>query len=294
MTPTPAATSTARASSGARARRPAGAWRTVPRAAPRAPAPLPAAAHRDDVPVPRRVVPRSGPSRLPALDADLARRWRWHATVEVLADLGVLEPGVDADSPDVRAVVGEVGPARGRPAPESARFLAAVSAGGVDDVKARLSAAAQRTSREAQVEQAANQAVNRLALSLSLYDEVPVLYKSLGVAQPTWRTREIRGLGLDPTAEADKAWYRDATSAELSERARSAGLEHVAGAGEQLPEAVRELITTQARWAGARRVRDALIRELYPEQCNQPQLQALTGLGQAQVWQIINPDFRQR
>jgi len=252
---------------------------------------LAAATHRDDVRVPRRVVPRSGPSRLPALDADLVTRWREQATVDVLVDLGVLEPGTDLDSPDVRAVVGELGPTRGRPAPESQRFLAAVSAG---DIKARVSAAAQRTSHEARAEQAANQAAARLALSLSLHEEVPVLYKSLGVAQPTWRTREIRGLGLNPTSEVDKAWYRDATSAELSARARSVGVEHVPDAAEQLPDAVRELISTQARWAGARRVRDALIRELYPDQCNQPQLQALTGLGQAQVWQILNPDFRQR
>ena len=261
------------------------------RATPRAGAHLPPLQPGDDVPVPRRVVPRSAASRLPALDADQAQRWRWEATVAVLSDLGVLPVDADPDAPSTRAIVGEAGPARGRPAPESEPFLAAVSAG---EAKTRLKAAAQRTSSEAGAEQAANQVVNRLALSLSLHDEVPVLYKSLGVAQPTWRTREIRGLGLDPTSEVDKAWYRDATSAELAARAQVAGVEHVTDAAEQLPEAVHTLITTQARWAGARRVRDALVRELYPDQCNQPQLQTLSGLTQAQVWQIINPDFRQR
>lgn len=229
--------------------------------------------------------PPTSPVPLPALTDGHRDRVRREAITDVYRELGLLS---DADTLETAGdLIGTLTSAyRGSNTPPA--LIEAAKRGTVEELTERLRAAAALTRAHHTQEKSTNTEVVEQALSLLAYEGTPGLHRTLGIHQTAWRRRTTARLEVADT------WLDTATPAALAERAASVGLAHQPQAREQLPAEVDRLLAIQARWVAARRVRDTLIRHLYPEPLNQPALQAATGLTQAQVWQILNPGYRSK
>ena len=222
----------------------------------------------------------------PHLSEEQRERLRREATLDTYRELGVLT-GDAGSAEDLEELVGAATSAYRLTDIPDALIDQATRAQPVVLIQ-RLQTAGERVRRYREAERSANDAAAALALSLHLYDGLPNLHLVLGTHRTPWRRRVVDHLGVS------SEWYSTASAGDLAERARSAGIAHHPGAREELVPAVEHLIDVQARWTAARRVRDILIRHLYPEHLNQPGLQRASGLTQAQVWQILNPAFRRK
>jgi len=137
-------------------------------------------------------------------------------------------------------------------------------------------------------EQEANTSVFETCLSLLCFEGVQGLHQIVGVHRVGWWRRVLKCLDVD----AD--WYTGADDEALRRRAEQMGVTYRDEGGADLEDSILVLLQAQAQWFAARQVRDVLIRHLYPQHLNQPGVQAATGLTQAQVWQILNPDYRRQ
>jgi hypothetical protein len=228
----------------------------------------------------------------PHLSDEQRERLRRNATLDTYRELGVLTEDVDApddgeDLDDVEALMGAATSAYRHTDIPDALIRRATHAQPAVLIQ-RLQAASEQVRRYRDAERSANDAAAALALSLHLYDGVPHLHVILGTHRTPWRRRVVSHL------DVSSDWYSNASAADLTARARAVGITHYPGAREELVPAVEHLIDVQARWTAARRVRDILIRHLYPGHLNQPGVQKVSGLTQAQVWQILNPTFRRK
>lgn len=229
--------------------------------------------------------PLATTAALPPLSEEHRDHVRGEATAGTYRDLGLV--GDQASTATLDALTGTLASAyRATDIPPA--LAQAASAGTLEELTDRLRAAATRTRTHHTQEKDANTAVADLAMSLLVYEATPGIHHTLGIHHTTWRRRITTRLDVTNT------WYDTATPTALAERAKAVGVAHHPQAREQLPAAVEELLAVQARWVGARRVRDVLIRHLYPNPLNQPAVQALTGLTQAQIWQILNPGYRSK
>lgn len=228
---------------------------------------------------------------LPPLSDEHRDRVRRAAITDAHRELGLLsDTTTDADTAETAAepagdLIGTLTSAyRGSDTPPA--LTQAATQGTVEELTERLRAAATLTRTHQRQEKSTNTEVVEQALSLLVYKATSGLHRTLGIHQTAWRRR------ITARLEVTDTWLDTATPAALAERAASVGLTQQPQARAQLPAEVDRLLAVQARWVAARRVRDTLIRHLYPEPLNQPALQAATGLTQAQVWQILNPGYR--
>ena len=238
---------------------------------------------------------RPGPSALrvpsPRRPAPMARPRRTSITTPQGQTIDFLDPSGIAElrAGDAVAVWRELGLGVEAGATEE-EVTARAGEGELEVLTERLRAAAQLTAVEAAATKDANERCGQLALSLAFHDGVGSLHRVLGIASATWAQRRLRALQLEPNS----VWLETATAEQLSERALAVGIERRTDAVEELPRAVQELLHSRARGDAARLVRNALIRELYLKHLNQGDLERITGMTQAGLWQVLNPGHRSR
>lgn len=228
---------------------------------------------------------------LPPLTDEHRDRVRRTAITDAYRELGLLSDDDASETPGTAEATGDLigtltSAYRGSDTPPA--LIQAATRGTVTELTERLRAAAALTRTHHTQEKNTNTEVVEQALSLLAYEATPGLHRTLGIHQTAWRRRITTRLDVIDT------WLDATTPTALAERAASVGLAHQPQAREQLPAEVDRLLGVQARWVAARRVRDTLIRRLYPDALNQPALQTATGLTQAQVWQILNPGYRSK